>query len=151
MWINVKWAISHPCRSLIFEAHIHAVSLFGLHFCQFMWQTFILGNLILLKWHKITKIVGGIEIKSAIPFQFQSIPSCNSNSNSGIGIGIAINANSNSRIYPNPDVYIYIYISEIKVVFNRKDIFRCSHQKLWPGMGPLFDDSLCFSTLDCWL
>ena len=69
------------------------------------------------KWHKITKIVGGIEMKSAIPFQFQSIPSCNSNSNSnstacnsnsnsnsnsGIEIGIAINSNSNSGIYPNP-------------------------------------------------
>ena len=48
-------------------------------------------------------------MKSAIPFQFRSIPSCNSNSNSmacnsnsDSGIGIAINSNSNSGIDPNP-------------------------------------------------
>ena len=76
---------------------------------NYKWQTFTIGNLILQKWHKITKIVGGIETKSAIPFQFRSIPSCNSNSNStacnsnsNFGIGIAINSNSNSGIDPNP-------------------------------------------------
>ena len=84
---------------------------------NYKWQTVTIGNLILQKWHKTTKIVGGIEMKSAIPFQFRWIPSCNSNSNSnstacnsnsnsnsnsGIEIGIAINSNSNSGIYPNP-------------------------------------------------
>ena len=135
MWINVvvKWAISHPRRSLIFEAydqsHTHVVNLFAYDpcsnfsnncqiftFCQLKWQTFTLGNLILQKWHEI-KIIGGIEMKSAIPFQFRSIPSsnsnsnsmaCNSNYNSGIGIGIVINSNydqfqlqfRNSRVTP---------------------------------------------------
>ena len=76
---------------------------------NYKWLTFTIGNLILQKWHKINKIVGGIEMNSAIPFQFRSILSCNSNStacnsnsNSGIGIGIAINFNSNSGIDPNP-------------------------------------------------
>ena len=32
-----------------------------------------IGNLILQKLYQITKIVGGIEMKSAIPFQFNSI------------------------------------------------------------------------------
>ena len=57
---------------------------------NYKWQTFTIGNLILQKWHKI---VGGIEMKSAIPFQFRSIPSCNSNSTA---------CNSNSK--PNSGI-----------------------------------------------
>ena len=38
----------------------------------------------------------GIEMKPSIPFQFRSIPFCNSNSNS-------MASNSNSRIDPNPE------------------------------------------------
>ena len=39
-----------------------------------------------------------IEMKSSIPFQFRSIPFCNSNSNS-----MASNSNSKSEIDPNPE------------------------------------------------
>ena len=61
----------------------------------------------------VRRIDGGIEMESSIPFQFPSIPfcnsnsnsnsmTCNSNSNSGIGIGIEVNSNSNSGIDPSP-------------------------------------------------
>ena len=65
---------------------------------------------------KVKRIDGGIEMESSIPFQFRSIPFCNSNSNSnsmacnsysnsGIGIGIEVNSNSNSGIDPSPALY----------------------------------------------
>ena len=47
---------------------------------------------------KIRRIEDGIEMKSSIPFQFKSIPFCDSNSNS-----MASNSNSNSGIDPNPE------------------------------------------------
>ena len=93
----------------IYQVQLTLLCTVFLRIHNYKWQTFTIGNLILQKWHKITKIVGGIEIKSAISFQFRSIPSCNSisnsnacNSKSNSGIGIAINSNSNSRIDPQP-------------------------------------------------
>ena len=71
---------------------------------NYKWQTFTIGNLILQESHQITKIVGGIEMKSAIPFQFRSIPFCNSNSNSN---STAYNSNSNSGIEPNPVLELF--------------------------------------------
>ena len=128
------WAISHPCcQSLWLWSLLKLLKVIAkcLHFCQLKWQTFILDNLIFLKWHKITKIVGGIKMKSAIPFQFQSIPSCNSNSNSGIGIGIAINANSNSRIYPNPDIYIYLRSKLYSIARISSDVVTKNYGRVW--------------------
>ena len=98
-----------------------------------------IGNLILQKWHKITKIVGGIEMKFSIPFQFRSIPSCNSNStasssnsNSGIGTGIAIN--SNSGIDPNPGFDSYDRPSNFIQIGFKSSIF----QRVWTSN--LMDD-----------
>ena len=59
------WAISHPCcQSLWLWSLLKLLKVIAkyLHFCQLKWQTFTFGNLILQKWHKITKIIGGIEM-----------------------------------------------------------------------------------------
>ena len=78
------------------------------------------------KKEKVRRIDGGIAMESSIPFQFWSIPFCNSNSNSmacnsnsGIGIGIEVNCNSNSGIDPCPLIIIQLFLEQLlKYVFD---------------------------------
>ena len=62
-----------------YQMHLTLLCIVFQRIHNYKWQTFTIGNLILQKWHKRTKIVDEIEMNSAIPLQFPSIPSNNSN------------------------------------------------------------------------